>query len=178
MSSGRARWASGTARRDPLYTTTSKIEPVYDSLVEKDTARVKALVDQPHRPPTVTVALPDEQVQAVLLIWGRSLNGGGWRAGVCYIHRTWHSRALVTTWAPAVRVSPHVAAKYEHVPRIDLLGDPSQWPPLPPRYPDAGPEWIAVHQHLTWGSAPRPPDTPITTESVGKLLAKLPDNLT
>lgn len=117
-----------------------------------------ALVNRPHRPPMVTVALPDEQVQAALLIWARS--DSGWRAGVCYIHRTWYSRALVTTWAPAVRVSPHPTATYDKVPRVRLHGDPSQWPALPPRYPGASQEWMARHQHLTYGSAPRRPDGP------------------
>lgn len=105
----------------------------------------------------VTVALPDEEVQAALLIWARS-EAGSWRAGACYISKTWHSRALVTTWAPAVRVKPHQGETYGKVPMIRLPGDPSQWPALPLRYPEASEEWLAVHQHLPFGAPPRHPD--------------------
>jgi hypothetical protein len=125
--------------------------------VEEGEELLAALVNQAPRPPMVTVALPDERVQAALLIWARSTQaGGGWRAGVCYLHRTWYSQALVTTWVPAVRVSPHPAARYHRVPRIHLDGDPAQWPALPPRYPGADQRWNAAHQHLPYGASPHP----------------------
>lgn len=73
--------------------------------MEVTTEQVVTLVSQAPGPPMVAVALPDEHVPAALLIWGRS-QYGEWRAGVCYIYKNWHTRALITTWAPAVRVSP------------------------------------------------------------------------
>jgi hypothetical protein len=113
-----------------------------------------ALVDQAPRPPMVTVALPDEQVQAALLVWARA-DTEDWRAGVCYIYSNWHTKALVTTWAPAVRVKPHRIQKYHTVPVVLLGGDPSEWPALPPRYPGADERWLAMHQHLVFGASPR-----------------------
>lgn len=101
----------------------------------------------------VRVDLPQEAAtQAALLIWARS--DSGWRAGICYIYRIWHTRALVTTWAPAARVRPIPTGRYDQVPRIRLAGDPSQWPPLPPCYPGAGQQWLDLHQHLPYGAVP------------------------
>jgi hypothetical protein len=93
--------------------------------VEVDADRLAALVAEAPRPPTVTVALPNSDVQAALLIWRRS-ESGDWRAGVCYIHGMWSNKGLVTTWAPAVRVRPHPAERYGTVPRVSLPGDPSR----------------------------------------------------
>lgn len=126
-----------------------------DVTAEQIVEQIVVLVSQAPGPPMVTVSLPDEQVPAALLIWGRS-HYGDWRAGVCYLYKTWHSRALVTTWAPAVRVSPHPATDYQAVPRVRLPGDPSHWPTLPPRYPKASEEWLASHQHLAYGQTPQP----------------------
>jgi hypothetical protein len=107
----------------------------------------------------VTLTLPDDRVHAALLIWAHAPDAD-WRAGVCYIYKNWHTRALVTTWAPAVRVSPHPNTRYQTVPRVRLSGDPDQWPALPPRYPGASDEWLAEHQHLTYGDRPRPGGKP------------------
>jgi len=63
----------------------------------------------------------------------------------------------VTTWAPAVRVTPNHAEGYREVPRVALPGDPSQSPALPPRYPGASGEWMATPQHLVYGASPRLP---------------------
>jgi hypothetical protein len=80
---------------------------VYDYLVAIAEGELALLISQAPRPPMLTLALPDERVPAALLVWARSQ--GGWRAGVCYLHRSWYRKALVTTWAPAVRVSPSPA---------------------------------------------------------------------
>jgi hypothetical protein len=126
---------------------------MYDCLVAWTEGELAVLVSQAPRPPMLTLALPDAQVPAALLVWARSQ--GGWRAGVCYLHRSWYRKALVTTWAPAVRVSPYPAVDYRRVPRVQLPGDPSQWPALPPAYPGAGAQWMAAHQHLVFGDTPR-----------------------
>jgi hypothetical protein len=130
-----------------------QIVRVYDGLVAMTEEELAVLISQTPRPPMLTLALPDEQVPAALLVWARSQ--GDWRAGVCYLHRTWYCQALVTTWAPAVRVSPSPAVDYRRVPRVQLPGDPSQWPALPPAYPGADTQWMVAHQHLVFGDNPR-----------------------
>jgi hypothetical protein len=95
------------------------------------------------------LALPDGKVPAALLVWGRP-PGGGWVGGVAYLQRNWHSRALVTMWAPASRISPRPRADYRQVPRVRLPGDRDRWPTLPPRYPSATGEWIAAHRHTIY----------------------------
>lgn len=68
-----------------------------------------------------------KQVQAALLIWARS--DSGWRARVCYLHHTWHTRALVTTWGhQRYAYARSQTGRYDEVHRIRLHGDPSQWP--------------------------------------------------
>jgi len=116
--------------------------------------QLAAPVGQARRPPMVALALPDKRLPAALLVWGRC-EDVGWLAGVCYLHRTWHSRALVTTWAPAARVGAYRGVDYRRVPRVRLHGDQSRWPALPPAYPGAGEQWLALHQHLDFGDLPR-----------------------
>ncbi len=102
-------------------------------------------------PPPVWVELPKGRIDPVLLAWGRIDGSSRWAAGIAYLYRTWHTKALCTTWVPADLVTPvdqyqHSGA-YRTVPRISLTGPPSTWPALPPWYPGANTEWVATHQH-------------------------------
>jgi len=100
----------------------------------------------------VSAVIERGQIQAALLAWGRTPQGL-WVGGVAYLHRTWHDRALVTTWLPATSLAPHPSYDYREVPRVRLPGDPAQWPVLPPRYPHAGEEWVAAHRHVPYYGA-------------------------
>jgi hypothetical protein len=122
---------------------------MFDNVDQLTTARLGQLLDDAPEPPAVWLALPDERVPAVLLVWG-SPAGGGWTAGVSYLSRTWHSRSLVTLWAHASLVSPRPRVDYRQVPRVRLPADPLRWPTLPPRYPMATGEWIAAHRHIAY----------------------------
>jgi hypothetical protein len=113
------------------------------------TQRLGELLDEVPRLPEVLLALPDGTVPAVLLVWGRP-RGGAWVAGVSYLQRTWHSRALVTMWAPASRVRPRPRVDYRQVPRVPLPETRDRWPTLPPRYPSATGEWVAAHRHTIY----------------------------
>lgn len=99
----------------------------------------------------VSAVLGEGQLQAALLAWGQT-PPGRWVGGVAYLHRTWHARALVTTWLPAASLAPHPSYDYQEVPRVPLPSDPAQWPTLPPCYPHAGPEWVAAHRHHPYGA--------------------------
>lgn len=101
--------------------------------------------------PPVQLILPTGKVHPVLLAWGHIERTGRWAAGVSYLYRNWHTRALCTTWVPAGLIAPvdqylHTGA-YRTVTRVSLVGPPSAWPPLPPAYPDANQEWISAHRH-------------------------------
>lgn len=132
----------------PAVNARPSLEHMYEQ------ARLSALIEQAPRPPMVSAVLGEGQIQAALLVWGRTPQGL-WVAGVAYLHRTWHDRALVTTWLPATSLAPHPSYDYQQVPRVRLPGDPARWPSLPPRYPHAGPEWIAAHRHDPYGTALR-----------------------
>jgi hypothetical protein len=56
--------------------------------------------------PPVRLVLPNGKVHPVLLAWGHIERTGRWAAGVCYLYRNWHTRALCTTWVPADLVAP------------------------------------------------------------------------
>jgi hypothetical protein len=123
---------------------------MYEELaVVTATGQIATLLDHAPRPPTVTLTVSGQRVPAALLVWGKPPDGG-WVAGVVYLRRTWHSRAVVTMWAPAEALVPHAQADYRHVPRVRLRRDRGRWPTLPPRYPDANPEWATTHQHLDY----------------------------
>lgn len=122
---------------------------MYEEAESVTTGRLGELLDQVAHLPPVWLALPDGRVQAALLVWGRPVSGG-WVAGVAYLQRNWHMRALVTMWAPASRVAPHPHADYRHVPRVVLSDQRDRWPTLPPRYPSATGEWIAAHRHTIY----------------------------
>jgi hypothetical protein len=125
---------------------------VYENGDFLTTGGLGELLDKVPQLPAVWLSLPDERVQAVLLVWGHQQHGG-WVAGVAYLQRSWHARALVTMWAPARWVSPHPRGDYRQVPRVRLPGDPGRWPTLPPRYPSATGEWIAAHRHTVYPGA-------------------------
>lgn len=125
---------------------------MYDNGETLTTTGLGELLDEVPQLPAVWLSLPDERVQAVLLVWGRRPSGE-WVAGVAYLQRSWHTRALVTMWAPAPRVSPHPRADYRQVPRVQLPDSASRWPTLPPRYPSATGEWIAAHRHTVYPGA-------------------------
>ncbi len=145
--------ASSGARR-PVPDRPGTIVHVFDGGFTLTTTQLAELLDRAPTPPPVWLTLPEERVPAVLLAWGRA--PGGWVAGVSYLTRTWHSRALVTMWAPASRVAPRPRVDYRHVPRVRLPPDPAAWPTLPPRYPMATGEWIAAHQHTEYPSSDPP----------------------
>jgi hypothetical protein len=110
--------------------------------------RLAALVAAAPGPPLVTAhGVAQGPVPAALLVWGRR-PGGQWMAGIAFLLRHWSRRALITMWVPAPTVHPHPNADYSQVPRVELAGSPDAWPALLPRYPQAGPEWIAVHEHV------------------------------
>jgi hypothetical protein len=103
-------------------------------------------------PPMVTAyGVADKPVSAALLAWARQA-GGPWMAGIAFLFSHWSRRALVTVWVPASAVKPHHGVDYNGVPRVQLPGPVDSWPALPPRYPQAGAEWIDAHLHL-----PHPP---------------------
>jgi hypothetical protein len=124
----------------------------YADVVEEVTARVLAeAVHAAPGPPLVTATgVMDTPVPAALLAWGRT-HDGQWMAGIAFLFHRWSRRALVTVWMPASAVQPHAGLDYSDVPRVALAGQPGAWPDLPPRYPQAGPDWTASHLHI-----PRP----------------------
>jgi hypothetical protein len=121
----------------------------YDRVMGGLTAdELAALVTAAPGPPLVTAhGVTHEPVPAALLVWGRRPDGA-WAAGIAFLLRHWSRRALITMWVPAAAVQPHHHADYSQVPRVELAGGPDAWPPLPPRYPHAGAEWIAAHEHV------------------------------
>src|SRR5690606_17757682 len=122
---------------------------MYELILVTSTAQISTLLDHAAPPPTATLAVSGQRVPAALLVWGKPPDGA-WVAGVAYLSRTWHSRALVTMWVPAAALTPRQHTDYRRVPRVRLRRDRGRWPTLPPRYPGAGPEWVAVHRHLDY----------------------------
>jgi hypothetical protein len=84
---------------------------------------------------------------AALLACGRT-STGQWAAAIAFLYHRWSRRALVTVWVPAATVQPHPGLDYHQVPRVQLVGTADDWPRLPPRYPQAGPERTATHIHI------------------------------
>ncbi|HLV58980.1 MAG TPA: hypothetical protein VKY81_08965 [Natronosporangium sp.] len=122
---------------------------MYERILVTSTSQISTLLDHADPPPTATLAVSGQRVPAALLVWGKPPDGA-WVAGVAYLSRTWHSRALVTMWVPAAALTPRQHTDYRRVPRVRLRRDRGRWPTLPPRYPGAGPEWVAVHRHLDY----------------------------
>lgn len=114
--------------------------------------QIASMINAASKPEPVTIRLPEGPERGVLLIWARHEPTGAWWAGVSYLHKTWHSRALVTRWLPAPDVEPHRTSSYQDVPRLHLGGHVADWPSLPPCYPNAGPDWIAAHRHMPLAS--------------------------
>jgi hypothetical protein len=109
-------------------------------------------------PPLVRVSglvMGAQEIQeAALLSWGRwrlSARSGSWAAGIAFLWKTWHDRALVTMWVPAAMVEQRSGVDYSQVPRVELAGPPEAWPVLPARYPHATQDWITSHRHLVFG---------------------------
>src|SRR5690606_19968575 len=132
-----------SARRGPI------IVHVYEQILVTSTSQISTLLDHADPPPTATLAVSGQRVPAALLLWGKPPDGAS-VAGVAYPSRAWHSRALVTMWGPAAALTPRKHTDYRRVPRVRLRRDRGRWPTLPPRYPGAGPEWVAVHRHLDY----------------------------
>lgn len=104
------------------------------------------VVAAPGPPLVTTTGLGIGPTPAAMLAWGRT-STGPWVAGIAFLYRRWNRRALVTVWVPAATVQPHSGMDYSGVPRVQLGGTADDWPPLPPRYPQAGPEWMTAHVH-------------------------------
>lgn len=118
-----------------------------------DAEKLAALVAAVPRQPLVTAheVLPGGDSLAALLAWGRHAPTRSWFAGVSFIYNVFRGgpvRALLTIWLPALQVSRRRGEMYGPVPRVALpTARPEDWPPLPPIYPKASPEWIASHHH-------------------------------
>ena len=108
---------------------------------------IQSVLAAPEPPMVIASAVDDKPVSAVLLAWARQASGP-WMAGIAFLFSHWSRRALVTAWVPASTVKPHRDVDYRTVPRVRLAGPVDAWPALPPRYPHAGPEWVAAHIHM------------------------------
>jgi hypothetical protein len=78
---------------------------------------------------------------------GATSRAGKWMAGIAFLLRHWSRRALVTVWVSSSAVEPQCHGDYSHVRALSLVGSVDTWPAMPPCYPNAGAEWMAVHVH-------------------------------
>jgi hypothetical protein len=112
-------------------------------------AELVAAADQPPKVLAREV-VPAGGSPAVLLAWGFLLPGRSWATGVSFIYTGFAGgpiRALVTIWLPSSRVARTRGETYLRVPRVILIGEPEDWPPLAPVYPGASESWLDAHHH-------------------------------